>query len=165
MPDQVDRLVTDWRRERPDIDVQPLEVLSRVVRLARHVAIARKEVFAEHGLDQGQFDVLAALRRAGRPHEMTPGDLMAEALVTSGTMTHRVDQMEAAGLVSRRADPADGRVVRVRLTPRGRDLVDAALASLVGRERKLLERLKTADQARLAGLLRHLLEPLDSDSR
>ncbi len=161
MPDQVDRLVTAWRRERPDVDVEPLEVLSRVVRLARHLAIARREAFAELGLDQGQFDVLAALRRAGPPHEMTPGELMAESLVTSGTMTHRIDQMEAAGLVARQADPADGRVVRVRLTGRGRDLVDSALQSLVEREARLLQRLRPAERSALARRLRQLLEPLD----
>lgn len=161
MPDQVDRLVAAWRRERPDVDVAPLEVLSRVVRLARHLAIARRDAFSQLGLDQGQFDVLAALRRAGPPHEMTPGELIADTLVTSGTMTHRVDQMQAAGLVSRQADAQDGRVVRVRLTPAGRRLVDRALISLVEREAQLLQRLALSERGQLAGQLRKLLEPLD----
>lgn len=161
MPDQVDRLVAAWRRERPDLDVAPLEVLSRVVRLARYLGLARKEAFGQQGLAQGQFDVLAALRRSGSPYEMTPGELIAENLVTSGTMTHRIDRMEAAGLVSRQPDAADGRVVRVRLTGKGREVVDTALASLLERERKLLGRLNVTEHARLVRLLRSLLEPFD----
>ena len=163
MPDQVDRLVAAWRRERPDLDVEPLEVLSRVSRLARHLELARKEAFGELSLAQWQFDVLAALRRSGPPYEMTPGELMAETLVSSGTMTHRIDQMEAAALVSRQPDPTDGRVVRVRLTRQGGQAVDVALANLLDRERQLLARLTAAEQASLARLLRGLLEPFDSD--
>lgn len=161
MPDQVDRLVAAWRRERPDLDVEPLEVLSRVSRLARHLQLARHEAFGRLALPQSHFDVLAALRRSGPPYEMTPGELMAETLVSSGTMTHRVDQMEAAGLVSRQPDAADGRVVRVRLLPKGLQAVDTALASLLERERKLLMNLTVAEQARVARLLRRLLEPFD----
>jgi DNA-binding MarR family transcriptional regulator len=163
MPDQVDRLVAAWRRERPDLDVEPLEVLSRVVRLARHLALARKEAFGQLGLASGQFDVLAALRRSGPPYEMTPGELMDETLVSSGTMTHRVDQMEKSGLVSRQSDPADGRVVRVRLTPSGKHRVDTALANLLERERKLLAMLDAGQQVRLGELLRSVLEPFDTD--
>jgi DNA-binding MarR family transcriptional regulator len=161
VPDQVDRLVAAWRRERPDLDVEPLEVLSRVSRLARHLELARKEALEQLALPQWQFDVLTALRRAGAPYEMTPGELMAETLVTSGTMTHRVDQMAAAGLVSRLPDPNDGRVVRVRLTPRGRAAVDGAMGNLLERERVLLGRLTPAEQAGLAALLRTLLEGFD----
>jgi DNA-binding MarR family transcriptional regulator len=161
VPDQVDRLVSAWRRERPDLDVEPLQVLSRVSRLARHLELARREAFARLSLAEWQFDVLAALRRSGPPYELTPGELLAETLVSSGTMTHRVDQMEAAGLVSRQPDPNDGRAVRVRLTDGGRQLVDAALGSLLERERSLLERLVAGERAHLARLLRTLLEPFD----
>jgi DNA-binding MarR family transcriptional regulator len=164
MPDQVDRLVAAWRRERPDLDVEPLQVLSRVVRLARHLELARVRAFGQLGLAQWQFDVLAALRRAGPPFEMTPGELMAETLVSSGTMTHRVDAMEAAGLVTRQPDRADGRVVRVRLTPHGREVVDAALANLLDRERLLLGGLTDAEQGELARLLRTLVAPFDAIS-
>src|SRR5262245_61148154 len=163
MPDQVDRLVAAWRRERPDLDVEPLEVLSRVSRLARHLELARKDAFERLSLPQWQFDVLAALRRAGPPYEMTPGELLAETLVSSGTMTHRLDQMEAAGLVSRAPDPADRRVVRVRLEAPGSQAVDLALANLVERERELLGRLDASQRASLARLLRTLLEPFDRE--
>jgi DNA-binding MarR family transcriptional regulator len=161
VPDQVDALVAAWRRERPDLDVEPLEILSRVVRLARHLELARREAFERLGLAQWQFDVLAALRRAGPPYQMTPGELLAENLVSSGTMTHRIDQMAAAGLVSRQPDPGDGRVVRVRLTAAGREAADHALSDLLERERELLANLSEADRGRLAGLLRCLLEPFD----
>ena len=161
MPDQVDRLVAAWRREHPALDVEPLEVLSRVVRLARHLGLARREALARLGLAPAQFDVLTVLRRAGPPNEMTPGELMAETLVSSGTMTHRVDQLEAAGLVARQPDPADGRVVRVRLTAAGREAVDAALADLLARERRLLGPLAPDQRRQLADLLRALLEPFD----
>jgi DNA-binding MarR family transcriptional regulator len=161
MPDQVDRLVAAWRRERPDLDVEPLEVLSRLSRLARHLELARKAAFEQLRMAPWQFDVLTALRRAGPPHEMTPGDLIADTLVSSGTMTHRIDQMEMAGWVSRRPDPADGRMVRVRLTHSGRAAVDAALENLLERERKLLARLSPSERRELARLLRGLLEPFD----
>src|SRR5437763_11067163 len=139
MPDRVDQLGGARRRERPDLDVEPLEVLSRVSRLARHLDLARREAFGRLRLPQSQFDVLAALRRAGPPYEMTPGELMADTLVSSGTVTHRIDQMVAAGLVAREPDPSDGRAVRVRLTPAGSSAVDAALDDLLERERRLPE--------------------------
>jgi DNA-binding MarR family transcriptional regulator len=163
VPDQVDRLVAAWRRERPDLDVEPLEVLSRLSRLARHLELARRAAFVELGLALWQFDVLTALRRAGPPYKLTPGDLLADTLVSSGTMTHRVDQMEAIGWVSRQADPADGRVVRVRLTASGRTVVDAAMDNLVARERRLLGTLTAAERADLARLLRRVLEPFDEE--
>jgi len=163
--DQVDRLVAAWRRERPDLDVEPLQVLSRVSRLARHLELARREAFEQLGLAQWGFDVLTALRRHGPEYELTPGELMAETLVSSGTMTHRIDQMEAAGLVARQADREDGRVVRVRLTPSGRAAADAALGSLLERERALLGPLAAADRSALAALLRRLLEPFDQEAR
>src|SRR5438270_11712156 len=93
--DEVDRLVAAWRRERPDLDVQPLEVLSRVTRLARHLDRARRTAFAEHGLEPWEFDVLSALRRAGAPYQLSPGQLLTQTLVTSGTMTNRIDRLAA----------------------------------------------------------------------
>lgn len=161
MGDQVDRLVSAWNRVRPDIDVEPLEVLSRVVRLARHLALARKQAFSHQHLPEWQFDVLAALRRAGPPHELTPGELLAETLVSSGTMTHRLDELEQAGLVTRQPDPADGRVVRVRLSAAGRKAVDAALTDLLDRERELLAPLSKKERSQLGELLRALLLPFD----
>jgi DNA-binding MarR family transcriptional regulator len=160
--DEVDRIVLAWQRERPDLDVTPLEVLSRVSRLARHLDRARSAAFAEHGLESWEFDVLSALRRAGAPYELSPGQLVTQTLVTSGTMTNRVDRLTARGLVQRLPDPRDRRGVIVRLTPAGRATVDDAFAGLLSRERDLLGELDAADSARLADLLRRLVLPFDS---
>ncbi|MDN5768980.1 MAG: MarR family transcriptional regulator [Humibacillus sp.] len=160
--DDVDEIVSAWRRERPDLDVSPLEVLSRVSRLARRLDLARGSAFAEHRLEGWAFDVLSALRRAGEPYELSPGALVQQTLVTSGTMTNRVDRLERRGLVGRRPDPGDRRGVLVRLTTAGRDVVDAAMADLIEQEKSLLSQLPTADQARLAALLRAMLVPLEA---
>lgn len=159
--DEVDRIVSAWRRERPDLDVAPLEVLSRVTRLAKHLDRDRGAAFAAHGLERWEFDVLAALRRAGVPYELSPGQLLAETLVTSGTMTNRIDRLAARGLVVRRPDPDDGRGVLVRLTDSGRALVDTAMASLLEREHALLADLDAASRDDLAALLRRLAVRFD----
>ena len=159
--DEVDALIEAWRRERPDVAVEPLAVLSRVTRLARLVDRARREAFAEHDLDLGDFDVLAALRRAGAPYQLSAGALGASTLVTSGTMTHRIDRLVVRGLVQRLPDPQDGRGVLVRLSEQGRIRVDAALDSLLAQERGLLAYLSGDDQELLASKLRVLLLPLE----
>jgi DNA-binding MarR family transcriptional regulator len=161
--DEVDDLVAAWQAERPDLDVTPLQVLSRVSRLARHLDRARRTAFADHGLEPWEFDVLAALRRQGPPYELSPGALLRTTLVTSGTMTNRVDRLEQAGLVRRRPDPEDKRGVLVTLTPAGQTRVDAALDDLLESEQALLARLPEDSRQTLAGLLRILLAPLDAD--
>ncbi len=159
--DEVDRIVAAWERERPDLDVSPLQVLSRVSRLARHLDLARGAAFAERGLELWEFDVLSALRRSGEPYRLSPGQLVVQTLVTSGTMTNRVDRLTARGFVSRSPDPDDRRGVIVALTDSGRESVDAALADLLRRERALLARLPEQQRDALAALLRGLLEPFD----
>ena len=161
--DEVDDLVAAWQAERPGLDVQPLQVLSRVSRLARHLDRARRSAFAGHGLEPWEFDVLAALRREGPPYELSPGALLRTTLVTSGTMTNRVDRLEQADLVSRRPDPEDKRGVLVTLTAAGQTQVDAALADLLETEQALLAGLPEDSRQTLAGLLRVLLAPLDAD--
>ena len=161
--DEVDDLVAAWQAERPDLDIGPLQVLSRVSRLARHLDRARRSAFAGHGLEPWEFDVLAALRREGPPYELSPGALLRTTLVTSGTMTNRVDRLEQAGLVRRRPDPHDKRGVLVTLTAAGQTRVDAALASLLEAEQALLAGLPEDSRRTLAGLLRVLLAPLDAD--
>ena len=159
--DEVDDLVSAWRQQRPDLDVAPLQVLSRVSRLARHLDIARRGAFAAHGLESWEFDVLSALRRAGPPFQLTPGTLLRATLVTSGTMTNRIDRLAAAGLVSREPDPRDRRGVLVTLSERGVAVVDAAFADLLQREHVLLAQLGPQQREQLAGLLRTLLVPFD----
>jgi DNA-binding MarR family transcriptional regulator len=160
--DEVDEIVARWQAERPDLDVAPLEVLSRVSRLARHLDRARRAAFAAHGLEAWEFDVLSALRRQGPPYQLSPGALLRATLVTSGTMTNRIDRLAAAGLVSRRPDLQDKRGVLVQLTSAGVRTVDAAFAALLDGERDLLTGLDARQQQELAGLLRILLVPFDA---
>ncbi|WP_213813707.1 MarR family winged helix-turn-helix transcriptional regulator [Glaciihabitans sp. dw_435] len=154
--DEVDRIVDAWTRERPDLDFTPLQVLSRVGRLARHLERARKTAFGASDLELWEFDVLSALRRAGSPYEESPKALLQQTLVSSGTMTNRINRLVERRLVERRTDPNDGRGVLVRMTERGRERVDAAISQLLRAESELLDGLSTADQERLSGLLRKL---------
>jgi DNA-binding MarR family transcriptional regulator len=160
--DEVDDLVARWRVQRPDLDTEPLQVLSRVSRLARHLDRARTAAFASHGLQAWEFDVLSALRRQGPPYQLSPGALLRATLVTSGTMTNRIDRLAEAGLVSRHPDAQDKRGVVVTLTDRGRAAVDAALEDLLHSERDLLTGLESAQRHELAALLRILLAPFDA---
>ncbi len=159
MRDEVDELVEAWARERDDLDLAPVAVFSRISRLARHLDLARRQAFNEHGIESWEFDVLSALRRSGTPYELSPGRLLRETLVTSGTMTNRVDRLAGRGFVERSPDPADRRGVIVRLTPEGKATVDGAFEALLEAERELLADLPARDQKRLAGLLRTLLAP------
>jgi DNA-binding MarR family transcriptional regulator len=161
--DEVDDLVAAWRTQRPDLDVEPLQVLSRVSRLARHLDIARRGAFTAHGLESWEFDVLSALRRAGSPFQLTPRELLRATLVTSGTMTNRIDRLTAREFVRREPDPRDRRGVLVTLTGQGQKVVDAALDDLLDSERLLLASLGAGQRETLAGLLRTLLAPFDAN--
>ena len=153
-----------WQAQRPDLDIEPMQVLSRISRLARHLDIARRGAFADHGLETWEFDVLSALRRQGPPFQLTPGALLRATLVTSGTMTNRIDRLAAAGLVRREPDPRDKRGVLVTLTDQGVARADAALADLLRRERALLSGLNPGERQHLADLMRILLAPFDAVS-
>ena len=159
--DEVDRLIAAWKRERPDLDLSPLSVLSRITRIARHLDIARRDAFAD--LENWGFDVLAALRRAGAPHQLSPGQLMQETMVTSGTMTNRLDRLEELDLITREQDPDDGRGSLVTLTKAGVRAVDSALEDLLENERKLLKALSAKDRDTLAELLSTLVTEFDEN--
>lgn len=159
--DDVDRLIAAWQRERPAMDVTPMHVLSRVTRLALHLDRARKEAFAHHGLEPSEFDVLSALRRSGKPYRLSPGQLVQETLVTSGTMTNRVDRLVRKGLVERLPDPADRRGVQVSLTTPGRVAVDGALDALLEAEQRLLVALTPEETDSIISALRKLSLPFD----
>ena len=163
LADEVDSIVAAWHRERPDLDVDPLQVFSRISRLDTLLEQARAAAFDEHDLETWEFDVLSALRRVGAPYQLSPGVLVQQTLVTSGTMTNRVDRLERRGLVRRLPDPRDRRGVLVQLTPAGRTLVDEAMADLLEHERELLARMPARDRERLAGALRALLSAVESD--
>lgn len=157
MSDEVDGVVEAWATERPDLDLGSMQIWSRIDRLAGILDGHRKRAFAQHAIEGWEFDVLAALRRAGAPHRLSPGQLLRETHVTSGTMTNRVDRLVARGAVTRESDPNDGRGVQVALTDQGLALVDAALASLLEVEQELLSGWAEADCDRLSALLRRLL--------
>jgi len=159
-PDEVDELVAAWRRERDDLDLAPVEVFSRISRLARLLDLARREAFTAHAIEPWEFDVLAALRRAGAPYQLSPGQLLRETMVTSGTMTNRIDRLSERGLVEREADPHDRRGVLVGLTASGKKAVDGAFETLLASERDLLAELSTSERTSLAVLLKRLMQPL-----
>ncbi|MGO4245459.1 MarR family winged helix-turn-helix transcriptional regulator, partial [Janibacter sp. RAF20_2_2] len=152
--DDVDAIVEAWRRERPDLDVEPLHVFSRVSRLARLLDLDRTSAFARHELEGWEFDVLSALRRAGEPYQLSPGRLVQETLVTSGTMTNRIDRLATKGWVERLPSPTDRRGVIVRLTQGGQAAVDAAMADLLAREGELLDDMSADERAALTRALK-----------
>jgi DNA-binding MarR family transcriptional regulator len=162
--DAVDRLLAQWRRERPDVDPSPMAVIGRISRVARRVDLAQRATFARFDLDPPAFDVLATLRRSGAPFSLTAGDLMRTAMVTSGAITQRLDRLEGRGLVRRGPHPGDGRVVLVTLTDTGRTLVDRVLPDHLATEERLLAALSAEQRATLAGLLRTLDAPPPGDA-
>lgn len=152
-PDHVGRLMEQWRVERPDLDVSPMGVIGRLHRLSAALHDQLRPVFAAAGLSDGEFDILASLRRSGAPYELTPGELSATTMVTSGAVTKRLDRLEGAGLVSRSVCSDDARSRRIRLTPEGLALVDRLVGEHVANEHRLLSGLTEAERSRLASLL------------
>ncbi|WP_182524868.1 MarR family winged helix-turn-helix transcriptional regulator [Nocardioides dongkuii] len=160
--DHVGRILAQWAAERPDLDVAPMGVIGRLHRLAARLTEELVAVYAEHGLGEGEFDVLATLRRSGAPYELAPGDLAASTMVTSGAVTKRVDRCVERGWVTRRVSDADGRGRVVALTPAGRELIDRAFEAHVANEQRLVGLLPERDSARLARLLEAWGRALDA---
>lgn len=160
--DHVDRVLAQWAAERPDLDVSPMSVVSRISRFERFARKSMEAVFAQHGLTPEGFDVLATLYRSGRPHQLTPTQLFQMLMVSSGTMTNRLDRLEAAGFIARLPDPADRRGTLIQLTEAGIQVVAAALDDHLENERRLLAALSGAELATLGALLRRLLLPLEN---
>ncbi|MTV24262.1 MarR family transcriptional regulator [Nitriliruptoraceae bacterium ZYF776] len=160
--DHVDRLIEQWGRERPELDTAPLRISARIMRLERYLDRQTQEQLATFGLNEGETNVLAALRRAGPPYALTPTDLYRSLLVSSGAMTNRLDRLEAAGLLERTPDPEDRRKVQVRLTEAGRERIDAALDDHTRRMQAELDFLEADDAEALAGLLRKVLRGFEA---
>ena len=161
IPDRLDRILAQWRRERPDLDVGAIGVFGRLFRFVHLADAVLAESFGPFGLQPGWFDILAALRRAGSPFELNPSDLARATMLTSGGTTKRLDRLAEAGLVERRPDPDDRRGTLVRLTRRGRSVVDRAVEAHVKNEERLLQSLTRAEVRALDGLLRKLLAGLE----
>jgi DNA-binding MarR family transcriptional regulator len=159
--DHVARIQAEWRAERPDLDTTPQGVIGRLHRIANQLTGELTLLYAQYGLSEGEFDVLAALRRAGAPYERAPGEIALHTMVTTGAVTKRVDRLEAAGLVRRRRSDDDGRGRVVRLTPAGRRLIDKAFTAHMANEQRLLGVLSPAESAQLEKLLTTWLDRLD----
>lgn len=164
MQDHVATILEQWQRQVPDLDVSPVGVFGRVTRIERYKAAVLREVYRRHHIDGGEYDVLAALRRTGPPHLLTPTALARGVLVKSGTMTERVDRLEQRGFVKRTRSTRDRRSVSVELTTAGRALVEAAAADLVAAQAQLLEGLAEPDRQALARLLAILCSLLERDA-
>lgn len=159
--DEVDRIIGEWAAARPDLDIAPLAVFSRMTRITKHIDRVRVQAFERSGLSGWEFDVLAVLRRSGEPFRQSPKVLVKETMVSSGTMTNRIDRMVDRGLVRRLTDPNDGRGVLVEMTLQGQTLVDAAMTRLVDAEDRLIGGMAHAERERLSNLLRRLALSVD----
>ena len=159
--DHVARIQAEWQAELPEVDTSPQGVIGRLHRIANHLTGELTLLYGKYGLTEGEFDVLAALRRAGAPYERAPGEIALHTMVTTGAVTKRVDRLEQAGLVDRRRSDADGRGRVVRLTQAGRRLIDTAFTAHMANERRLLEPLTAAQRDQLEKLLTIWLENLE----
>ncbi|WP_022905447.1 MarR family winged helix-turn-helix transcriptional regulator [Curtobacterium sp. B18] len=154
--DHVDRVLAQWRTERPDLDSSPMAVIGRLSRAATAVEGVLAATFARHGIDASTFDVLASLARQGAPYRLTPVELATQAMVTSSAVAQRLNRLESLGYVRRTANPSDGRGKIVELTARGKELLDRVLPDHLATERRLLERFTPDEREALAGLLERL---------
>lgn len=152
--DHVDHIVEEWAAERPDVDASPMQVIGRLSRIAAHLDTELLRVFRRYGLGEGEFDILATLRRGGEPYARTPGELARHTMVTTGAVTKRVDRLVASGFASRSASDDDGRGRVISLTPAGRRVIDEALAAHLANEERLLSGLDADQRRTLEALLR-----------
>jgi DNA-binding MarR family transcriptional regulator len=159
--DHVAWVMSQWEAERPDLDVSPQGVVARLHRVGSRLTEELVAVYAQHGLGEGEFDVLATLRRSGRPYALTPGDLAAASMVSSGAITKRVDRCVEQGWVTRRVSEDDARSRVVALTPRGRALIDRAFEAHIANEHRLVGLLSPRQREQLAHLLATWARALD----
>ncbi|MFD7686256.1 MarR family winged helix-turn-helix transcriptional regulator [Streptomyces sp. NPDC059781] len=155
--DPVDAIIEQWARVRPDLDTAGMEVFGRVFRLARAMGDRMEKEYAKYGISRGEFDVLATLRRSGEPYTLSPRQLSATLMLTTGGMTGRLDKLERAGLLRRSPDPHDRRGLQVTLTEAGLRLIDAAVGAGLAAQTEALATLDGERAGELAGLLRELL--------
>ncbi|MFI2504609.1 MarR family winged helix-turn-helix transcriptional regulator [Streptomyces sp. NPDC018972] len=155
--DPVDAIIEQWARVRPDLDTAGMEVFGRVFRLARAMGDRMEKEYAKYGISRGEFDVLATLRRSGEPYTLSPRQLSATLMLTTGGMTGRLDKLERAGLLRRSPDPHDRRGLQVTLTEAGLRLIDAAVGAGLAVQTEALSALDGERAGQLADLLRELL--------
>jgi DNA-binding MarR family transcriptional regulator len=160
--DSVDAIEQAWRKERPDVDSTSIGIITRIWRVGRFLDRGRAKALARLGADPTKLDALATLRRAGAPYRLTAGEMARRSLVTPGAVSQRLDKLEQERLVRREPDDADGRVVHVQLTARGRDLVDYIFAALMEQEQAVLAPFSRDERRALAVLLRRWLSWLEA---
>lgn len=160
--DAVGRIQAAWRRERPDTDVAPQGIIGRLHRLSDFVSTELGTVFEAHGISQGEFDVLASLRRAGAPYERTPSELAAHTMVTTGATTKRLDRLVEAGLIERRAAEGDGRSKIIGLTAEGLRVVDETFTDHMANEHRIVAELSAEDRRQLEDILARWLRSYEN---
>lgn len=156
--DRIDKITKQWQRERPDLDVSPMGLIGRLGNITLHLSREMEKVFSQFGLNTSSFDVLATLRRAGDPYTLSPGEMLSTLMVTSGTMTNRIDQLEKAGWVIRKVNPEDGRGFLVSLTPEGLELINQVIEAHVENQKRLVSGLSQEEQQTLNQLLKVFLK-------
>ncbi|MER6731068.1 MarR family winged helix-turn-helix transcriptional regulator [Streptomyces puniciscabiei] len=155
--DPVDTIIDQWAAVRPDLDSRAMEVFGRIYRLSRTMGDRMEKAYQPYGISRGEFDVLATLRRSGEPYTLSPRQLSATLMLTTGGMTGRLDKLERAGLLRRSPDPHDRRGLQVTLTEKGLDVIDRAVGAGLAVQTEALSRLDDEQVGQLADLLRELL--------
>ncbi|MBK3645539.1 MarR family winged helix-turn-helix transcriptional regulator [Streptomyces sp. MBT33] len=155
--DAVDAIIDQWARVRPDLDTRAMEVFGRIYRLSRTMGDRMEKAYAPYGISRGEFDVLATLRRSGEPYTLSPRQLSATLMLTTGGMTGRLDKLENAGLLRRSPDPHDRRALQVTLTEKGLEVIDRAVGAGLAVQTEALSTMNDEQADQLAGLLRELL--------
>ncbi|WP_025898361.1 MarR family winged helix-turn-helix transcriptional regulator [Sneathiella glossodoripedis] len=161
--DHVDKIAKQWNTERPDLDVGAMEIVGRFGRITNHLRDAMGKTFADYGLNGASFDVLATLRRSGQPYALSPGELIKATMVTSGTMTNRIDQLVKAGLVARVKNREDARSFVISLTDKGFDLIERVVGEHVKTQQKLVEGLTPDEALQLNELLKKFLAHFEAE--
>jgi len=157
-PDGVDRIIEQWAHERPDLDTTAMAVFGRIFRLSRIAGDRVERAYAAHGIGRPEFDVLATLRRAGEPYQLSPGQLAASMMLSTGGTTARLDRLEKSGLIERSPSPSDRRGILVRLTSRGFETVEQAVGAGLAEQERLLAHLSQTKRRQLDELLREALD-------
>lgn len=155
--DDVDRIKAQWAKQRPDLNTDPMALIGRLMRVSQHLSQGMAETFAQFGLTAAGFDVLATLLRSGPPHALSPNQLLSTMMITSGTMTNRIDQLEKQELVERIKSTEDRRSVQIALTEKGRALIDDAVTAHVSTQANLVSTLSTKEHGMLDQILKTYL--------
>ncbi|NOH65608.1 MarR family winged helix-turn-helix transcriptional regulator [Vibrio rotiferianus] len=155
--DAIDRVVSQWAKEKPDLDTEPMAIMGRLMRIAKHMENHVTEVHKRYDLKMGEFDVLATLRRSGEPYRLTPSELISSMMLTSGAMTNRLDKLEKKGLIDREHSKEDRRSVTVQLTSKGFELIDALIEQHLQAQHELMGSLTSDERWQVNQALKLLL--------